>query len=75
MCDKTRQVLQGAIQSAIHKWETEVSLTTKWYQIDEGWWYIKAFLEQEWYQNVLVEERWYTCFDNNRWQTQIVFSF
>jgi hypothetical protein len=43
--------------------------------MDEWWGYIEAFLEQQWYQNILIEEKWYICFDNNRWQTQIVFSF
>jgi hypothetical protein len=73
--DNTRSILTWAIEGAMNKWERDVSITSRWYRIDEGWWLVKSFLEQQGYQNVIIEEKWYSCFDNNRWYTQIIFSF
>lgn len=73
--DMTRSILAWAIESAMREWKRDVSMTSQGYRIEEWGWLVKAFLQQQGYENVMVEERWYSCFDDNRWMTQILFSF
>ncbi len=74
VCDKTKNILEWAIQDAIRNCKAEVSIVIHWYAIEEWSVSVKWFLEQEWYKNVMIEETGYSCFNNNRGQTQIVFS-
>lgn len=72
---ETHSILAGAIERAMKDGEREVHLVTQGYKIEECWWLVENFLKQQWYQDVSIEEKWYSCFDNNRGQTEIVFSF
>lgn len=73
--ERTHSILSNAIEAAMREWKRDVSISSRGYDIDEGGGLIQNFLEQQGYENVLVEETWYSCFDNDRGQTQIVFSF
>lgn len=75
VCAQTESILSWAIETAMRQGQRDISITSYGYEIEEWWGYIEKFLKQNGYQNVIVEERGYSCFDDNRGVTQIVFSF
>lgn len=75
LCPESEKILSDAIKRAIEKKSHRVEITLRAYAIEEGSFRVTKFLESQGYKDVSVVETGYTCFDNNRGQTSISFTF